>query len=106
MSVTRNPCRYCVAAFHNKRTGHHIPNFTVECQVCENRKEYNRHLESKRKYTDGHPIVSLDELLEQEFVMMHGKPKHISFIQSMTLRTVLLFLRNGSLKRAERKENS
>lgn len=106
MSVTRNPCRYCVAAFRDKRTGHHRPNFTVECQLCGNRKEYNRHLESKRMFEPGDPITELSELLKQEWVIWHGRTRHIEMFRSMSVRTVEEFLKHGTFRKAIRKENN
>ena len=82
-----------------------IPNdFDEKCSDCEKRKAHEEYLASKRKYEIGEPITSLDELYAQDFVMLGGKIKHISIIQSMTFRTVYLFLQRGAIRRAIKKE--
>ena len=62
------------------------------------------YLASKRKYEIGEPITSLDELYMQDFVMLGGRIKHISIIQSMTFRTVYLYLQRGAIHKAIKKE--
>ena len=56
----------------------------------------------KRKYKVGERIESLDELVQQDFVYLLGKfprgIRHISVVQSMTLRTVMGFLKRGIYK--------
>ena len=102
MSISRNPCRYCVASLEHKNR--HYKGFTIECQVCQYRKEYESYLESKRMFTEGKPIRTLEELMKETWVMFHGHTKHIETIRSMTIRTVEMFLKNGAFKKAIRKE--
>lgn len=104
MTLSKNPCRYCVAAIEYK--GRHSPSFVVECQQCEYRKKHEEYLESKRQFASGNPITSLPELLEQEWVFWHGRIKHIEMFRSMSVRTVEMFLAHGAFKKAIRKENS
>ena len=56
----------------------------------------------KRKYKVGERIESLDELVQQDFVYLFGDSarsiRHISVVQSMTLRTVMDFLKRGIYK--------
>ena len=74
--------------------------------MCGNRKEYNRHLESKRMFEPGDPITELSELLNQEWVIWHGRTKHIEMFRSMPVRTVEQFIKNGAFRKAVRKENN
>lgn len=53
------------------------------------RKKHEEKLEKKRKYYKGEEIKSIDEMLKQEFVYLGNKISHISFVKSMTLRTIL-----------------
>lgn len=99
--ITRNPCRYCVAAVVCKKK--HMPSFTVECQTCQNRKEYDEYLKSKRLFEPGEPITDLQTLLRQEWVIWHGQTKHVEMFRSMTVRTVEHFLKMGAFKKAIRK---
>lgn len=103
MTLSKNPCRYCVAAIEYK--GRHSPSFTVECQQCQYRKEHEEYLESKRQFKSGDPIKSMSELLKQEWVIWHGHTKHIEMFRSMSVRTVEMFLAHGAFKKAIRKEN-
>lgn len=104
MTLSKNPCRCCVAAIEYK--GRHSPSFTVECQQCQHRKDHEEYLESKRKFKAGDPIKSMSELLEQEWVIWHGYTKHIEMFRSMSIRTVEMFLKCGAFKKAIRKEKN
>lgn len=104
MSVTRNPCRYCVAAFVHKNS--HLPSFKDECRACQYRKEHMEYLESKRMFEPGDPITELSELLKQEWVIWYGQTKHIEMFRSMQVRTVEQFIKNGAFRKAVRKENN
>lgn len=103
MSLSRNPCRYCVVAIEYK--GRHSPSFTIECQTCKNREEHIAYLDSQRKFIPGEPITTWDELFKQTWVIWHGSTKHIEMFRSMSVRTVEMFLRNGAFREAIRKEN-
>ena len=56
----------------------------------------------KRKYKVGDRINSLDELIQQHYVYAFGTEargiRHVSVLQSMTLRTVMGFLEKGIYK--------
>ena len=101
--ITQNPCRYCVAAVVRKKR--HVPSFTVECQTCNNRKEYEKYLESNRLFEPGDPITDLQTLLQQEWVIWHGATKHVETFRSMTVRTVEGFLKSGAFRRAVKKDD-
>ena len=101
--LSKNPCRYCVASVEYKRR--HSPSFTVECQQCKNRKEYNEYLNSKRMFIPGEPITSLEDLLKEDWVIWHGHTKHIEMFRSMSVRTVEHFIENHAFRKAIRKEN-
>lgn len=103
MALSHNPCRYCVASFEYK--GRHSPSFTVECQQCKNRKEYNEYLNSKRMFVPGEPITSLEDLLKEDWVIWYGHTKHIEMFRSMSVRTVERFVENHAFRKAIRKEN-
>lgn len=100
--MRQNPCRYCALAFVYK--GKHIRSNTEECLKCENIKKHNEYLQSKRKFEEGDPITSIQELLEQEWVMWFHSTKHIEMFKSMTLRAVLNFINMGAIRKAVRKE--
>ena len=101
-TLPRNPCRYCVAAV--VYNGKHVPNYTIECQQCENEKAHKAYLESKRMFTAGEPIRTMSQLLKQEWVVWHGHTKHIEMFKSMSIRTVEQFLKNGAFREAIKKE--
>lgn len=100
--LSKNPCRYCVAS--NEYKGRHHPSFTVECQQCKNKKDHEEFLKYKRKFEAGEPIMDLQTLFDQEWVIWNGDTKHIEVFRSMTVRTVEMFLRNGTFYKAIRKE--
>lgn len=100
--IKQNPCRFCKGSFYNERSRKHIPAYNC---YCDNRKEYEQYLKSLRKYESGDPICSLDVIAEQEYVMLHGKPKHKAFILSMTLKTVKHLMDGGHIRYAIKKED-
>ena len=62
--MKQNPCRHCDLAFvHN---GRHSPSWNGKCKECQNIKEHRKYLKSQRKFIEGEPITTLDELLKQE----------------------------------------
>jgi len=75
-----------------------------ECSSCEWRKEHKQYLQSKRQFIPGEPITDLNTLSEQEWVLWYGCTKHIEVIKSMTLRTVLMFLKKGAFCKAIKRE--
>lgn len=99
----QNPCRYCSSA--NEFRGRHYPGKN-ECIQCEYRKQHLAYLETRRQFTEGEPINTLEELLSQEWVMWHHHVKHIEVIRSNQLRSIENWLRNGALRRAIRRENT
>lgn len=99
--IKQNPCRFCKGSFYDGVAKKHIP--SRNC-YCDNRREYEEYLKSQRKHEAGDPIRSLDEIARQEFVMMHGKPKHRAFVMGMTLGTVKKFADNGFIRYAIKKE--
>lgn len=62
----------------------------------------------KKKYKVGDRINSLDELVEETYVYAFGTTprgiRHISVVESMTLRTVTMFLKRGIYKAVPVKE--
>ena len=102
MAVTRNPCRYCINGTKSLN-GKHYPGRNCFNSICDNRKEYKEYLHSKRQFEAGDSIATLEELLQQEWVMWYGATKHIEMFRSWPIRTVEMFLRRGAFKKAIRK---
>ena len=101
--MKQNPCRYCALAFvHN---GRHSPSWNDKCAKCENIKAHKEYLESQRKFIEGEPITTLDELLEQEWVMWYHNSRHIEAIKSTSIRIVLEWIEIGAFHKAIRKES-
>ena len=98
MAVSRNPCQYCPMAFEYK--GRKSSGLKDYCRECVPYREHQKYLESKRIFSQGEPIKDIDTLLEQEWVMMHGRVKHIEVIKSNAVRTVLMWLKYGALCKA------
>ena len=97
----KNPCRKCEKAFvWNNR---HTPSLNNECKACEKQKKYKEYLLSKRKFVAGDIITSLEELLQQEWVMFYNCARHIEVIKHNQLSTVLKWLGNGALRKAIRR---
>lgn len=99
--LSKNPCRYCVAAHEYK--GRHHPGRT-ECTECDYNKEHKEYLQSRRMFEPGEPITDISELLKHEWVIWYGSTKHIEMFRSMQVRTVEMFLRNGAFQTAIRRE--
>lgn len=100
--IKQNPCRYCVLADEYK--GRHFPSLYLDkCLACEHRKRHNAYLKSQRKFEIGKPIKTIDELLEQEWIMWDDRLTHIEVIKSLQLRFVLKALKNNWFMKAIRK---
>lgn len=99
--MKQNPCRYCALSL--KINGKHIPVCQSECLECENLKKHREYLQSRRKFIEGELITSLDELLQQEWVMWYHNTKHIEVIKHTQLATVLHWLEHGAFHKAIRK---
>lgn len=100
--MKQNPCRYCALAREYK--GRHFPSFfDKKCAICEYSKRHNEYLKSQRKYEAGEPIKTIDELLEQEWVMWGEKTTHIEVIKNLQLRFILKLLDNNWFRKAIRK---
>lgn len=102
--MQQNPCRYCTSSSkYRNRNGPSL--WKKECSECENRRMHEEYLKSKRKFEAGDRISSIEELLENEWLMLGGYPKHIEVFKSMPLRTVLMFLNGIGIYKAIRKES-
>lgn len=95
MAVSRNPCRYCAKAHYDVVRNRMHQSFAEECFDCKWLREHDQYLQSKRKFKAGERIKDFPSLIEQEWVIFSGKTKHIEAIKSMTLRTVLNFIKMG-----------
>jgi hypothetical protein len=58
----------------------------------------------KRKYRKGDKITSLDELVKQEFVYVHGKITHVAWAKSWQVSLALMYIERGSIYYAEKIE--
>ena len=76
----------------------------VRCAECGRMEKYKASLAKKRLFDEGATIQTLNELLEQECVLVHGRGKHIKAILNMQLGGVLRWLETGFFKKAVRKE--
>jgi hypothetical protein len=101
--MRQNPCRYCSSSVDIK--GKHSASFSEKCCECDYRKQHMEYLKKHRKFDEGEPITSLDELLKQEWVMWYHITKHIEVIKHNQLSTVLKWLENGAIHKAIRKES-
>lgn len=101
-----NPCIKCDKAFVYKNR--HIPqsfgDFAKDCAECDKRKAHAQYLESQRKYYAGNPITTLEELLNQKWVMWGKSIRHIEVIKCLQLSTILKLLSCGAFREAIRKE--
>lgn len=59
---------------------------------------------SRRKYQRGDQITSLDALVQQEFVMVHGKVYHRGWVCSWQINLALIYLQHGCYKAVPIKE--
>lgn len=101
--MRQNPCRYCSSSVDIK--GKHFASFSEKCWECDYKKKHMEYLKKNRKFEEGEPITSLEELLKQEWVMWYHNTKHIEVIKHTQLSTVLKWLKNGAFHKAIRKES-
>lgn len=99
--LKQNPCRYCALSLEYK--GKHYSSLNPKCRDCTNLRQHKNYLHTQRKFIDGEPITSIEELLKQEWVMWYHNTKHIEVFKSMPLRGVLKFLERGAFHKAIRK---
>lgn len=101
--MKQNPCRYCILSQEYK--GRHGQSYKPECEECENKKKHEEYLKKQRIFIVGERIFSVDELLNEEWLMLGGYPKHREVFKSMPLRVVLVFLNGTGIYKAIRKES-
>ena len=102
--MRQNPCRYCSSSV--EVNGKHYPSYISEkCCECDYRKQHLEYLKKNRKFEEGEPITSLEELLKQEWVMWYHSTNHIEVIKHTQLSTVLRWLEIGAFHKAIRKES-
>lgn len=97
-----NPCRKCEFCFIYKNR--HYPNNSA-CLCCDKRKKYEKYKLDRRMFVEGDVINTIDELLEQEWVMWHGITKHIEVIKHLPLSNIIGLIEGGYLRKAVRKED-
>lgn len=64
---------------------------------------HEQKLEKRRKYRKGEAIASLEELLQQDFVYVFGRIKHIEYVKSLQLRFILDLIENKRIWKAIKK---
>lgn len=101
--MKQNPCRYCSLAVNVN--GRHYSCILGKSGECDYGKQHMEYLKKNRKFEEGEPITSLEELLKQEWVMWYHSTKHIEVIKHTQLSTVLKWLDNGAFHKAIRKES-
>lgn len=99
--MKQNPCRYCSSSFKYK--GIHSPGIDDCCGKCEHYKKHKEYLLSQRKFQEGEPIKTMEDLLKEEWVMWYHRTKHIEVFKHMQLSNVLRFLENGAFHKAIKK---
>lgn len=103
--MKQNPCRYC--ALSEEYKGRHKPSVHIECGICENRRDHEEYLKSRRMYSLGEKITKFPELLRQTYVFVGylGRPMHIEAVKSWQVRIVLDMLKKGKFYKAVKKES-
>lgn len=75
-------------------------------QLREKLNKHNEKLEKRRKYKQGDAITSIDELLQQEWVFVFGKPRHIEFVKSLQFRNILDLIERKNIWKAIKKQKN
>lgn len=94
-------CRAC----REKHSAEFAKSTFGRCNDCRPMQKYQTQLASRRKFAQGETITTLDELLQQEWVVAHGRGKHIKAIKNMQLEIVLHWIEHGYFHKAIRKED-
>lgn len=102
------PCNGCENAnigYLKSRQYHYCQDW-VRQNHCDEYARYLDWLESRRKYTKGRPIPTLDALMAETMVWMFGRVQHIEAVKSLQLRTILNSIASGSVYYAKRKDDA
>lgn len=75
-------------------------------QMRELLDKHKEKLEKRRKYKQGDAITSIDELLQQEWVFVFGKPRHIEFVKSLQFRNILDLIERKNIWKAIKKQKN
>lgn len=79
-------------------------------RTCKAWRKYDEYKESRRKYKQGETIKSLAEfekhLNGDGFFYLRGVIKHKKVLMNMTVGTLQLFIENGCLQTAVKKEET
>lgn len=102
------PCNGCENANigYLKSRQHHYCKDWMRQNNCDEYMRYLDRLESRRKYTKGRPILTLDALMNETMVWIFGRAQHIEAVKSLQLRTILNSIASGSIYYAVRKDNT
>lgn len=101
--MKQNPCRYCALSMQYK--GRRFPSAKKNCGDCVPYQKHKEYLQSHRKFIEGEQITTIEELLQQEWVMWYHTTKHIEVFKHTQLVSVLNWLERGAFHKAIRKES-
>ena len=101
IKIKGNKCVIC-----HKEERYMGTKFCEHCVDDEDKiKKYYEGLEKRRKYTQGELIHSFDELLEQEFIYVHGKIYHMGWVKSWRVRMAEDYLKRNVVYKAIKKSS-
>lgn len=107
----KKPCTNCSNSFEYKtrqKVVRECDPFKQECLQCDKHKKYLEFRESKRMYTQGHVIESLDEfdhcIAEDSFVYFRDKISHAGWMMSLQYRLIRDAISRGFIRTAIKKE--
>ncbi len=67
-------------------------------------KKHREELDKRRMFTQGEPITTLDELLNETWVIVYGRTWHTKAILNLQTKIVLSDLEKGYIYKAIKKE--
>ena len=100
----KHPCKECPYAEHHPRgkTGKQHYH-TCTKGGCEKKEKYHEYRISTRKYIQGEPIKSIEELLGEEMIYIFGVPRHIQYVKQLSIALILNQIRFGRVNKAIKK---
>ena len=103
-----NKCKQSVCFTTLKGNKRYYPNMMF-CDDCEEYKKYQAYLESKRQYTKGDYITSVDEFEErnrngESLFYWNNCIRHYGWLCSMQFRCLVRAIQNGHIRAAIKKD--
>ena len=68
--------------------------------------KHREELDKRRMFSKGEQITTLEELLNETFVILHGRTWHIEAVKSLQMRIVLDWVKYGRFYKAIRKDDN